>query len=209
MSLCRFCKAEFDFNQDHEQIAFLFSDGTGYVCCKKCVSQYKKLRKIESEEHRKHLRAQWYQDHKKEVLEKQRQRRKYDAAKDKEWKSAHREQINERVRERKQNDTVFKLKSQARNTIYQSFARTGNVKSKRCEDITGLAIGDLYTYLVGTYKDNYGTEWDGSDPVHIDHIIPLATAKTEEDVIRLCHYTNLQLLTAKDNLKKGSAYANC
>ena len=29
------------------------------------------------------------------------------------------------------------------------------------------------------------------------------TAKTEKDVYRLCHYTNLQLLNAKDNLIKS------
>ena len=46
--------------------------------------------------------------------------------------------------------------------------------------------------------------YDNKEKVHIDHIIPLATAKTEEDVIKLCHYTNLQLLKAKDNLKKGA-----
>ena len=37
----------------------------------------------------------------------------------------------------------------------------------------------------------------------IEDIIPLATAKTEEDVIKLCHYTNLQLLKGEDNLSKG------
>ena len=31
---------------------------------------------------------------------------------------------------------------------------------------------------------------------HIDHIIPLSTAKTEE-AIKLCHYTNLQPLWAE------------
>lgn len=144
---------------------------------------------------------------KKILSDKERQERK--KASQQKYRLAHKEQANLYVCERKQNDPVFKLKSQARNAIYQSFARTGNVKSRRCEDITGLSIDLLYAYLIGTYKDNYGTEWDGSEPVHIDHIIPLATAKTEEDVIRLCHYTNLQLLTAKDNLKKGSAYANC
>lgn len=127
----------------------------------------------------------------------------------KKYRDNHRQQINQYVRERKKADPVFKLECQARNTVYQSFARTGNVKPNRCEDVTGLSIDGLCTYLVGTYKDNYGVEWDGNEPVHIDHIVPLATAKTEEDVIRLCHYTNLQLLTAKDNLKKGSTYANC
>lgn len=30
----------------------------------------------------------------------------------------------------------------------------------------------------------------------------VSKAKTEEEVIKLCHYTNLQLLKAKDNMKK-------
>jgi hypothetical protein len=47
--------------------------------------------------------------------------------------------------------------------------------------------------------DNYG-QW------HIDHIIPLATAKTEQDVYTLSHYTNLQPLWAKDNISKGAKW---
>ena len=54
-------------------------------------------------------------------------------------------------------------------------------------------------FLDGMSFDNYG-EW------HIDHIVPLVTAKTEEEVIKLNHYTNLQPLWAKDNLSKGGKY---
>lgn len=57
-------------------------------------------------------------------------------------------------------------------------------------------------HLLKTYKNNYGEEWDGVEKVHIDHIVPLATANTEEEVIKLCHWTNLQLLKEKDNLYK-------
>ena len=46
--------------------------------------------------------------------------------------------------------------------------------------------------------------WENMGKWHIDHIIPLSTAITEEDVIRLCHYTNLQPLWAEDNLKKSN-----
>jgi len=44
---------------------------------------------------------------------------------------------------------------------------------------------------------------DNQGKWHLDHIIPLATTKTEKDVIRLNHYTNFQPLWAKDNLSKG------
>jgi hypothetical protein len=46
--------------------------------------------------------------------------------------------------------------------------------------------------------------WDNQGKWHIDHIIPLSSGKTEDDIIKLCHYTNLQPLWAIDNMKKGS-----
>ena len=41
---------------------------------------------------------------------------------------------------------------------------------------------------------------------HVDHIVPLAIADTEEKVKELTHYSNLQLLLAVENLKKGKKY---
>ena len=66
----------------------------------------------------------------------------------------------------------------------------------------GCDLDFFVDYLLKTYKDNYGYEWDGTESVHIDHIKPLSQAKTEEEVLKLCKYTNLQLLKAQDNLKK-------
>jgi cytidylate kinase len=45
----------------------------------------------------------------------------------------------------------------------------------------------------GKYNGTFNFGWD------IDHMIPVSTAKTEEDVIRLNHYTNLQPLCSKIN----------
>ena len=46
--------------------------------------------------------------------------------------------------------------------------------------------------------DNYGKYgW------HIDHIIPLGTAKTEKDLEKLLHYSNTQPLWAEENLSKS------
>jgi hypothetical protein len=45
--------------------------------------------------------------------------------------------------------------------------------------------------------ENHG-EW------HLDHIIPISSAETEEDIMLLNHYTNFQPLWWYDNLKKGA-----
>ena len=48
-----------------------------------------------------------------------------------------------------------------------------------------------------------GMNWDNHGDWHIDHIIPLASAKTPERLKQLCHYTNLQPLWAKENISKS------
>jgi len=62
----------------------------------------------------------------------------------------------------------------------------------------------LKKYLEDKFSE--GMTWDnkGFYGWHIDHIIPLSSAKNEEDIIRLSHYTNLQPLWGKDNMKKGN-----
>jgi len=49
-----------------------------------------------------------------------------------------------------------------------------------------------------------GMNWDNIGEWHIDHIIPLSSAETEQEIIKLCHYTNLQPLWAFDNISKGN-----
>ena len=52
----------------------------------------------------------------------------------------------------------------------------------------------------GKYNGEFNCGWD------IDHIIPTMVAKTEEDLIKLNHYTNMQPLCSKINrdIKKDS-----
>lgn len=176
-------------------------DGTGQ--CNECLEAFKAKRKLKQEEHKKELRRQWYQAHKEEISAKKKQNRESINEAKRKYEKTHRDQINQHISERKANDPVYKLKCQARNTIYQSFIRTGNVKQERCENLTGLPLDAFAEYLLKTYQNNYGIPWDGKEAVHVDHIIPLATANSEEDVIRLCHYSNLQLLRAMDNIRKS------
>ena len=45
--------------------------------------------------------------------------------------------------------------------------------------------------------DNYGTYWV------MDHIIPLSSATNEDELYKLCNYTNLQPLEKIANIKKS------
>ena len=49
------------------------------------------------------------------------------------------------------------------------------------------------------YPKELNAAWD------IDHIIPISTAETEEEIIKLSHYTNLQPLCSYTNrhIKSG------
>lgn len=107
-----------------------------------------------------------------------------------------------RHKERMESDNIYRLKSKIRYLIYGSLNRKKYPKKFHSEEIIGISIEWFIKYLLSTFKNRYGREWDGVEKVHIDHIIPLATAKTEEEVIRLNHFSNLQLLTAEDNIKK-------
>ena len=52
----------------------------------------------------------------------------------------------------------------------------------------------------GIYNGEINYGWD------IDHIIPISFAKSEEDMLKLNHYTNLQPLCSKNNrdIKKNN-----
>lgn len=155
----------------------------------------------EKENHRR-----YYQEHRKEVLEKCKTYQDAHKAEVVErvnrWRDENREYFNSRLREKKKNDPRYRLMCKARAAVAWSFGRKGYRKNNTAYELTGLCSSDLTDHLLETFRNNYGREWDGVEAVHIDHIIPLATAESIDDVKRLCHYTNLQLLTAEDNLRK-------
>lgn len=109
-----------------------------------------------------------------------------------------------RIKERKKTDPVFKFNVNIRARIKKYYNKKGFQKSKRTEEILGCDWEMLNTHLRLTFKENYGNELQKEDNVHIDHIIPLSNATTEEELIKLNHYSNLQLLKAEDNIAKSN-----
>lgn len=125
----------------------------------------------------------------------------------KQYSSTHREYLNDYAkdyqRKRRNKDNLHKFKMQIRHLIWLSFNKKGKIKSDKTENILGCSIDYFIDYLLNTFEQRYGYSYNYNEPVHIDHKIPLATAKNEDDIIKLCNYKNLQLLKAKDNLCKS------
>lgn len=65
----------------------------------------------------------------------------------------------------------------------------------------GYSADDLICHLEKQFTSNMS--WQNMGKWHIDHIIPLDTAQTIEDIIQLNHFTNLRPIWAKQNLSKG------
>ena len=114
--------------------------------------------------------------------------------------------MNNYMKTRAKTDDLFRFKCNIRSLLRGSFKRKGNnwKKESKSEDILGCKFDYFKKYIENKFTEgmtfsNYG-QW------HLDHIKPLALAKTKEDVITLNHYTNFQPLWAEDNYKKGSKY---
>lgn len=116
--------------------------------------------------------------------------------------------FNIRNNQRKKEDPLYKLSHNIRSLIYHSFKRASNGnlnKSEKTEVILGCSIKSFITHLESLFTEGMTLENHGQceECWHIDHKIPLASAQTEGEIIKLCHYTNLQPLWASDNLSKG------
>ena len=84
----------------------------------------------------------------------------------------------------------------------------GRYKSKSTLQLLGASVDQVWNYLEsqfqpGMTRQNHGL-W------HLDHKRPCASFDLNDPKQQaICfHYTNLQPLWAKDNLKKGAKYEN-
>jgi hypothetical protein len=100
-------------------------------------------------------------------------------------------------------DSLYKLTRGIRALILISFKNQFTTKSKKTIEILGCTFEEFKLHLESKFDDkmnweNQGTYW------HFDHIIPISSAKTEEEVYKLNHYTNFQPLNWLENIKKSN-----
>jgi hypothetical protein len=196
MKACSKCKVEkelLDFNKDKTKKDGLTSS------CKECKRKVDNKYSKNNKEKRKD-----YTDSKKE--EKKAYDKKYREDNKERRKELSKRYLlkNRKPKKIKETNYVYKFKVNVRNLIKNSFKRNGNNYKKRTssEDILGCTIQEFKIYIENKFTD--GMTFENHGEWHLDHIVPLALAKTEDEVLKLNHYTNFQPLWAVDNLKKGS-----
>jgi hypothetical protein len=151
--------------------------------------------KEKNSEKLKNLSKKYYQNNREKRLEYR-----------KEYSKNNREKRNEYLSNKKKIDPIYRLSCIVRNRLY-SFLKNKNItKQNKTFDIVGCSPQFLKEYLENQFTN--GMSWDNRCEWHIDHIIPLSSATTEEDIYKLCHYTNLQPLWAEDNLSKSNKILN-
>lgn len=104
---------------------------------------------------------------------------------------------------KRKSDEMFALKLRMRARLHGFIKKSGYKKDCSTRDLIGCSWDDLKLHLERQFKGRMS--WENRRRWHIDHIIPLASANSQEEVKRLCHYTNLRPMWAADNLAKGDS----
>lgn len=182
--------------------------------------------RIKNKEKMQDYRIQYEKENKEQIAAR---KREY-FQKNKEQKSAYRKEYRAKNR-KKVNDTQRAYRSANKSRLRERDrkyavdryhtniqARLGNLVRARIKDALGdkrkvgsavrdlgCTVNELKFYLDGKLKDGMTWENYGYHGWHIDHIMPLAyfDLSDREQFLRAVHYTNLQPMWAKDNLRKG------
>jgi len=194
--------------------------------CKNCLNNYNKEYYAKNIEREKLRRKEYYSNNREVELERVKTRRKenpeiykefdknqYQKRKEyqKEYNRIYRENNKEYFKYKrknwklgKENDPIYKLCNSIRCSILKSI-NGRYTKSSKTTEILGCSYDELFKYIEskfeawmtwenrGVYNGDFNYGWD------IDHIIPISIAKSEEDIYKLNHYTNLQPLCSKVN----------
>lgn len=195
---------------------------------KKSLKEYKKEYYEKNKEHIKERNRKYQEKNKEKYLEyqkkwlenntelkkerdkkyrkkKKEERKNYDKNYYERNKNRKKESVKNYKKNRMKLDPLFRLTITISANIRHNLKKHSYAKNSKTQKILGCSFTELKSHLESKFENwmswdnkglyngqnNYG--WD------IDHIIPLSSAKTEEELLKLFHYTNLQPLCSKIN----------
>lgn len=161
----------------------------------------------------------WKNNNREKVIESSKKYRKDNVEKVKEYRRKYRLEnkskidnnrkktqplINLYLKNKRDSNPIYRLTVNMRGRLKSYLTIKNITKKNRTFDLVGCTPDFLKEHLERQFKDNMSWDNYGLHGWHIDHIIPLSSAKTEEEIYKLCYYTNLQPLWAEENIKKSN-----
>ena len=186
--ICTVCHQEKNINYFHKSK----SSKDGFRCdCKSCRSIERQEYNKKNKEKNKEYKKKYYELNKDTI-------KLYND----EWVKNNPGYQGKYHKERMKNDPIFHISQKLRARLRDYLKKNKITKNNKTYDIIGCTPEELKNYL--EEKFYHGMCWENRKLWDIDHIIPLSSAKTIEEVERLSHYTNLQPLWRIENLKKSN-----
>lgn len=152
-----------------------------------------KEKRIEQGEARREKQRAWYASNKKQIRERiKAQRNDEKRAKERAYR-----------RIKYASDPVYAISCRLRSYIATSVAifEKKGVSRPGAKIVLGCTFDEFNAHLEKQFLR--GMSWDNRNDWHIDHIVPLSTASTQDEVLALFHYSNLRPMWANDNIKKS------
>lgn len=163
----------------------------------KYLENKKKWFKITWDRHKDKYNAQkreYYNKNREELLKNMKQYRENNREKLNEWK-------NEYNKSRRKTDAQFLAKCRLRCLIYNSIRLYGKGAIVEKSNKYGLNLNEIARYLNNTIPEDFN-----NIKYHIDHIIPVSSfdLTKKEEVKKAFDISNLQWLTAEENIRKSN-----
>lgn len=194
MKNCNRCNNSFPANQEYFNQNSRLVDGL-HTICKKCIKEYNSIRYkkhkdkmllqskrwVEKNKNQvKKNKQLWYEKNKEEFLQKSLQYKKH----------------------RYKTDLSYRLTCNLRRRLHRAI--DGKLKNESALKLLGCSIEQLKLHLEKQFVK--GMNWENYGKWHIDHIKPCASFDLSlESEQKICfHFTNLQPLWAKDNIRKSN-----
>jgi len=200
MKICSKCKIQ---KEDSE-----FKKGKKCIqCIKEYQSSYNKKYYIDNKEKiinqvKEYVKNNDKKDYLKEYYHKNKEKNK----KYRELNKDRYKELRKNYREKRKSDPIYQISQRVRKLIGKIIIRNGYSKKSRTQEILGIDFEGFKLYIENLFIE--GMTWENFGKWHLDHKIPISWGKTEDEIIRLNHYTNLQPLWAEDNLSKGNRYSS-
>ena len=184
-----------------------------YKSNKEKIKEYNKKYKQDNKEKIKEYNKEYYKNNKEKLSDLQKiyckNKKESISNNKKRYYIENKYYINKRTnkgfKQRMNTDIIFKLKHNIGCNIRTSLKKNGYNKKTKTYNILKCDYDFFMQWLNGLASNGHTY---GIGELHLDHVIPISLAETEDEAILLSHYSNYQLLSADENLAKSNRYVN-